>query len=40
MVECKGESINSQELPYQEAYDRAANRTENRENAPAPENRQ
>ena len=40
MVECKGEPINSQELLYQEAYDRAANRTENRENTPAPENRQ
>ena len=40
MVECKGEPINSQELLYQEAYDRAVNRTENRENAPAPENRQ
>lgn len=40
MVECKGEPINSQELLYQEAYDRAVNRTENRENTPAPENRQ
>ena len=40
MVECKGKPVNSQELLYQEAYDRAANRTENRENTPAPENRQ
>ena len=39
MVKCKGEPINSQELLYQEAYDRAANRAENKESAPALENR-
>ena len=30
MVECKGQPINSQELLYQEAYDRAAQKTENK----------
>lgn len=33
MVKCKGEPINSQEILYQTAYDRAAGRAENKENA-------
>ena len=35
MAECNGEPVNSQELLYQEAYDRASTRTENRGNVPA-----
>ena len=35
MVKCKGEPVNSQEILYQEAYDRAAGKTENRESTPA-----
>lgn len=30
MVECKGQPVNSQEVLYQEAYDRAAQKTENK----------
>lgn len=30
MVECKGQPVNSQEILYQEAYDRAAQKTENK----------
>lgn len=37
MVKCKGEPINSQELLYQEAYDRAANKTENRDKFSSPD---